>query len=300
MKLSSRDHDAVHAVLERVYALNDVDEFTATSVQSLAELIDADLSAFNEVNYQARRMLAVIDDPDVQRWYDGHQLEFERLMHQNPLITHHARTKDAPLRISDFISLEEWRKTDIYNAFYRHASGNYQIAMVLPVETRTIVAFAFNRARSDFTERHRTMLTILQPHLTQAYKNAVAYTESLARTKTREDMLEAMEVGWIDLDFDLRIAGSAPQTVSMLKTFFEVDAFEADQLPPQLKAWVARYLDDAKSNPPVDPFIVENATGRMVLRLFVSEASGLPSLMIDFAVGYDSPEALKTLGVTDR
>ena len=300
MKLNSRDQEAIHSALQRIYALTDLDGFTAASVQTLGELVTADISAFNEVNYPARRMLTVISDPEAQRFYQAHQLEFESLMHQNPLIEHYARKHDAPRKISDHMRLSDWKKTDIYEKIYSRFSGAFQMAMVLPLDSTAIVAYAFNRAQSDFTERHRALLTALQPHVTQAYRNALIHTQSVERTRTREEMLDSMEVGWVDLDHDLRVLGLSSQTRSMLEAFFTVDTLDANRLPPQLNDWLAGRLADANPEAPAAPLVVENEAGRLIIRLFVSQASRLPSLLIDCSVGEDSPAVLSALGVTDR
>lgn len=300
VRLSSQDHQTVHEVAARLYELSDVETFTATAVKCLAQLVDADVTAFNEVNFKARRMLTVIDNHELQLLYHRRQPEFESLMHQNPLISHYARQHDTPRKISDFMSLKEWRSTQIFDEFYRRALGSYQIAMVLPLEVPTIAAFAFNRAASDFTQRHRALLTVLQPHVTQAYKNAVVYTQTIERVQTREEMLDACGVGWIDLDETLSITRSSPTIPDTFESFFRTQNLDDKKLPPELAAWVAGQLERAHSGQPVSAFVVENASGRLTVRLLASERSSTWSLVAERFVGVDSPQPLRALGLTER
>ena len=168
MRLSEHDRAAIDSVLQSIYALQDLDGFTATVMQQLPGLVDSELTSYNEVNFESRRMMVIIDSQSAQTLFHERQVAFEALMHENPLIEHSARVRDRPKKISDFISVEQWRQTAIYHEFYGQLDVNYQIALVLTLETEAIIAFAFNRSQNDFTERHRAILSMLQPHLTQA------------------------------------------------------------------------------------------------------------------------------------
>src|SRR3989442_12174142 len=50
------------------------------------------------------------------------------------------------------------------------------MAFVLPAPPPLVVGVALNRGRRDFSERDRTILNLLRPHVVQAYENAEAAT----------------------------------------------------------------------------------------------------------------------------
>lgn len=300
MKLSSRDHEAISQALKRIYTLTDLDGYVVAAMKELPALMDADMTAFNEVNYGERRMMVISNSRRLQRIYDRLQLSFQPIMHQNPLITHYKDARDGPKKISDFLTRKQWQSTDAYQMLYCHAHGEHQIAVVLPLESQALVAFAFNRRKSDFTERHRAILAILQPHLARAYENAKTYTRSRNRLKRREHMLEAIDAGWIDLDYELNIINATPLARANLAMFCGAEDDESRALPQSLMAWVSDAVNVAREGGMVPPHVVENEQGRLILRLLYSEASGEASLLTERFLDASSPKPLEELGLTRR
>ena len=300
MALRIGDYEAINAMLEQIYDLHDLDSFVETTMQLLPPLVDADMTAFNEVNFRARRMTTVVDSADAQAFYQENQPVFERLMHQNPLIEHHARVRDQPKKISDFMTQKEWRQTDVYREIYSAIDGNYQIAMVLTLESEAIVAFAFNRFHRDFTERHREILTLLQPHITQAYENALRHTETNQQLARRESMLEAVGTGWIDLDPDLAMVRAAPLVPEILSRFFNTRNSSGQRLPQDLEDWVAVQLREAQPDAPPAPLVMQRGNGRLIVRLIGQNEVGEISLIAEHFQMSSSPEALEDLGLTRR
>ena len=98
MALSAEDRRRIDDCLPRIYALQDLDEFSVCLMRELPKLVSSELTGFNEVNYRARRMITVLDSPQAQLLYQDIRPDFERIMHQNPLIAHyHENIDDAPL-----------------------------------------------------------------------------------------------------------------------------------------------------------------------------------------------------------
>jgi hypothetical protein len=82
-------------------------------------------------------------------------------------------------KISDFYSARQWHSTGMYRDTIRPAGFEHQLALCLPPGPRRIagsgqtVRLLFSRGPGlDFTERDRAVLTLLRPHLRQAYLDA--------------------------------------------------------------------------------------------------------------------------------
>jgi DNA-binding CsgD family transcriptional regulator len=300
MRLSSADHQVLSEVLGKLYELQGLDDFIMTAMRDLPPLVGADLAGYNEVDYGERRMFTIITSPEAQRLYHERQLRIEPLLHQNPLIAHYAGTSDGPRKISDFMSLAEWRGTEIYAMFYESFGINHQIAVTLTLRTPAIVAFAFTREKSDFTERHRAILAYLQPHLTRACENARAHTRLAGRLQRREDMLDDLGVGWFDLDPDLRIAASTPRARECLASFFGEPIKDGAPLPAKVNRWLAGHIDAARRGAMAPPFVAHNASGRLTLRLVASTDGAEASLVAERYLEDADPEALRELGLTAR
>ena len=99
------------------------------------------------------------------------------------------RTQDArasngipsALKISDFYSLREFRDTELYCEFNRHASIVHMLSTGILVGSRMMTLNLARGARAkDFTERDRTIMNLLRPHFGQARRNADLATVRLA------------------------------------------------------------------------------------------------------------------------
>lgn len=300
MTLNAEDYTAILQALEVVYAAQSPDAFIVGAMRTLPVLVNSDMAAYNEVDYSARRMTTIIDSADAQiHWHDV-QIVFETLMNQNPLIAYSAQTRGKPKKISDFITSDEWRDTGIYKAVYQQINAEHQIAVALLLEEDTIVAFAFNRARGDFTERERALLTVLQPHLTQAYRNARRHSQLYARAKRGERALEAVGAGWIDLDQDFRIVQATALARDNLSAFFDQPYADDSRLPPGLEEWVVGIVSRESGTAPPAPLIINTATGRLIVRLLSISPTGSYCLSTERFVDAKSPEPLQRLGLTPR
>ncbi|MEM7172585.1 MAG: LuxR C-terminal-related transcriptional regulator [Pseudomonadota bacterium] len=302
MTLSQEDQQAVSQALEKIYAITDLDGYVVTCMEVLPGLIDADVGAYNEVNYEARRIVSLTDSPEVQQLYHERQQTFERLLFQNPLIEHDAQVRDGPKRISDFITQEQWQRRRLYQDAYRFIDANYQVAVALTLESPSIIAFAFNRAQSDFIDRDLDILSVLQPHLTIAYQNALTHSRNLDRIQSREDTLSALGIGWLDLDANYAVSQAAPEVLQTIRSFFMGSVLaesESDRLPRPVEDWVDAQSRELRKGVPPSSFVTSMDDRRLTISLVVGP-NGETSLMADVFLLQASPEMLQELGIGKR
>ncbi len=83
------------------------------------------------------------------------------------------------VRISDFYSARQWHATGMYHDLYRSAGIEHYIQLCLPEASgqtpgpgRTVRLVLFRGPGPDFSDRDRALLTLLRPHLHQAYLHA--------------------------------------------------------------------------------------------------------------------------------
>lgn len=91
------------------------------------------------------------------------------------------RTGDlrSVLKGADFYSARQWRSTGMYCDVLRSQGIEHQLGLCLPEPPgpnagrgRTLRLFLLREPGPDFTERDRALLTLLRPHLLQAYLDA--------------------------------------------------------------------------------------------------------------------------------
>src|SRR3989442_15101728 len=90
------------------------------------------------------------------------------------------------MKISDFLTLSQFRKLDLHNELFRPLAVNYQMSVTIPSPPELGIGVTFNRSRGDFSERERSLLTVIRPHRGQAYRNAAARATLLQRAETAE------------------------------------------------------------------------------------------------------------------
>jgi len=96
---------------------------------------------------------------------------FDRHFHEHPLVRYHAyQGGRGTQRISDSLPIERFRRSALYNDYYRRIRIDHAIALPIYVRDGVLVSFVLNRTRRNFTDRERALLDVLRPHLARVYQ----------------------------------------------------------------------------------------------------------------------------------
>lgn len=107
---------------------------------------------------------------------------FDRHFHEHPLVRFHAyQGGRVPQRITDSVPFEQFRRTALYNDYYRRIRIDHAIALPIYVRDGLLVSFVLNRTRRDFTDRERALLEVLRPHLAKIYQRINTVGQLTAR-----------------------------------------------------------------------------------------------------------------------
>lgn len=107
---------------------------------------------------------------------------FDRHFHEHPLVRFHAyQGGRVPQRITDSVPFEQFRRTALYNDYYRRIRIDHAIALPIYVRDGLLVSFVLNRTRRDFTDRERALLEVLRPHLAKVYQRINTMGQLTAR-----------------------------------------------------------------------------------------------------------------------
>lgn len=157
-----------------VSGLLDLDEFRDGLLSALSLEIPSDYVSLNHIAPDPAQTWSVSAPPLPVTDHE----QFARYALQNPLAEWHMRTRDGrPLRFSDIISPQQLHATDLYREVYAHLGVEHQIAFTLPSPGERIMAIALSRCARDYTDHERELLTLARPHLIQAYRNALDFTD---------------------------------------------------------------------------------------------------------------------------
>jgi len=107
------------------------------------------------------------DDPDDQ------QLYWE--LYWDSICAYPDRTGDvrSVTTVSDFYSARQWHSTAMYSEMFHPCGMEHELLLCLPAGPLRTVRLLLCRGHGpDFSERDRALLTLLRPHLHQAYLDA--------------------------------------------------------------------------------------------------------------------------------
>jgi DNA-binding CsgD family transcriptional regulator len=153
-----------------VQAAPSLDEYRSR-VLGLRDLIPCNAIGYNEVDRESGETFLVLEPPEAR--FEGIEEAFGRWAHQHPVIRLHREGKETgPHSLSDFLSEEELHALDLYQAVYARMGAEDQLSFVLPSPPAMTVGIALNRPARGFSESERELVTLIRPHLIQAFRDA--------------------------------------------------------------------------------------------------------------------------------
>lgn len=174
--LSETDYRCLLTGIQRVHEQNDLEQLSHTMLEVVERLVACEHLTYNELNLSAGRTLSFFNVPleSVKNYLPA----FERHQDQHPVLKHYrglVRRGERPTtrKISDVLSRRAFQRTALYAESLRHLDTEFQMVVPIATDEGKAVGIAINRKAADFSERDRTVLELLRPHLACAYKRAV-------------------------------------------------------------------------------------------------------------------------------
>jgi DNA-binding CsgD family transcriptional regulator len=151
---------------------------------------------------------------------------FDHYFHVHPLVREHGRNPAAVTkRILDLVPAAEFRRSPLYNEYYRPIGIAHAMAIPLHVDRRFLVSFVLNRGGAGFTDADTALAEILRPHLANLYRLGVAIERArerpeeawaeaaaVALTPREREVLDWVAAGKTNRDI-AAILGASPRTV---------------------------------------------------------------------------------------
>ncbi len=107
-------------------------------------------------------------------------------------------------------------------------------------ETLGHLSIGFHRSTRSFTERDRSILTLLMPHLQVAYRNSQQYTKFQRQLKSQSQVFDKLNAIVLDISGEvLLISTSAGK---LLDRYFDGEWINSNCLPDTLSSWVKQQL----------------------------------------------------------
>lgn len=309
--LSEQDYQKILTFLHGLYGSKSFDGFVNYICKNILDLVSGELPGYVTADFEKRQIIPLSCFPEIP--------DFDEIVgdhfYEHPFSQHYAKTLDLrAIKISDFMSREQFLQSEpLYQRYVRHIGmeENMTLSFVSPGESFNPVCTILNGSslkidsiglfRDDwsFTERDRTILNLLQPHLMQARQTA----QALAESKQLQACLNT--AGSIILNSEGRIQVLTQKAEHLLKQYFHDFEHLSRTLPDCLKQWV-KYQRSLLSNQndslkPLAPLKVEQGNTLLNIRLATDPANNHYLLLLSEQKRPRlTPQLLETLGLTPR
>jgi DNA-binding CsgD family transcriptional regulator len=244
--------------------------FAASVTAALPAVIPVDVAVFGMVNLRAGTLQAV-ENPRLTSAADLDTFMRVTQKISDPLMEHVARTGDTEARrMSDFTTRQRFHALPVYTEFYRPLRVEFMLGTAINFSPTAFDGVTLSRARRDFSERDRGVLTLLRPHIVQEYRTAMAVDRLRTDLALAARAIETPGFGLIVVSETGRMDLLSPGGEALLTSYFGARR-QLDELPDALGRWVRHHTEAARDSsrlPPVpEPFVVERLGARLIVRL---------------------------------
>jgi len=269
--LSEQDYQKVLTFLHELYIPGNLKDFSARVLAAIPKLVAADIPGYCAIDFIQDQLLDGSPLPGVS---SSHVKEVvNQHFHEHPCIAHYSKTGDLGVyKLSDFVSKQQLYRLKTYQTFLRPISMEEPMGVILP-HANSVNADAVVLLRSDrsFTERDRTILNLLQPHLMQARQTAHLFSQMQQENQQLHDSLNV--AGGVVLSKDGGIQLMTRKAEQWLRQYFPFRQI-GQSLPEHLQRWV-RYQQSLLSqngslSKPRLPLKVEQ-DGKQLITRFVHD-----------------------------
>jgi DNA-binding CsgD family transcriptional regulator len=167
-RLDHSDCEKLLSLTSVLYSPGQSDVLRRQLLNSLQSLVPHDLGACHWMQ-PSRHEIAAWYEPQRRPLPVAHQ-EFWRLINEHPLNRVLFAQPSKAWKLSDVMPRKAFRQTELYTVLYRPLGVDCEITAVLPEKKTpgTFFLLSLHRHHIDFTERERTLLNLLLPHIARA------------------------------------------------------------------------------------------------------------------------------------
>lgn len=286
-----------------LYQLRTHDQFTSHLISSLPTVTEGEFTSYNEYVIGDQRVIYKSD----QLPYCSDPLHYAQALqhnlHEHRVLTHFLDTKDESAHIfSDFSSSHQFRRTGIYNEFYKPLKMSYLLFMGFRVNMR-MLSVSRHRNDKEFTYSAKAVFNVIHPHIKQALRNSLAVARMQSEMDTLRNVLtdDNDTHATMSVTVQGRIRFSSQNAQQLLRSY-GLQGQKHNRLPLRLQDWVGYHHKSTKGSEDVpeaiQPLVIEGEPGKLRIRLIpqgshyvliLTECRMVPSLSI-----------LKDLGLSVR
>jgi DNA-binding CsgD family transcriptional regulator len=234
--LAARDAEAVFRFLAVAEDLGSDEPFTPQVLVELGKLVPADAGVtYCELDRVRQSCRLIVGRPDDPTWCPP--VTYWDIADEHPVCSRHNRGDFRALKLSDFLSRRQLRRSRIYAVWFGPVDIGHELNVAIPSPPWHTKTFLFDRHTGrDFTERDRLVLDLLQPHFGQLWRAAQTRRRLRAALAALESEGEHQAQGMIVVAGGGAVELVSPAARRLLQEYF--GAARRSSLPRALEDWL--------------------------------------------------------------
>lgn len=225
--------------LEGLAAVSERGAFISYLLTALPTLIPSEVLTYDEMDPLLHLSRDWVTPPEFNT--PAQLAIWAQHMHEHPTLMHQLRTGDGRVyTISGFLSRAQLHRLGLYNEFYRvwHVEDALTTAIAVSGTPTTVIGVGFHRDRRTFSERDRSLLNLLRPHLVQTYARITAHAEVKEAFGRVKEVLEALDEGIIILSREGSVRDMTRRAEALLTAHWGTASEGIGRLPSALQDWM--------------------------------------------------------------
>lgn len=236
--LSYKEMIAINKSIAELYSLQSSENIHRDAFKIIGEVLSFDRASYNKYDSEYKQ-LSLIQRNDEDR-INADRLEdvLQEHVHEHPFWNFKRGVKT----ISEMTDRRIFKKSGLYNEYYRKLDTESQILCGLDSSGSNLEVYAFSRGPRDFSAKEKLILALLRPHLINAFRNAVERGSFMEEITMLQLAAETEERGTVLLTANGRVKWISRQARYWLSEYFGLPLKEMNRLPHQLKQWTSQEM----------------------------------------------------------
>lgn len=234
---SQQAYQKVLESVREIYAHTDLESLRSHLIAVLPKLISSSLTYYAATEPKTQSTYELMDQSKGAK-IEQLQPAFEEHMSDAPIIRHSlGKSPGQVMKISDYLSQRQFHQTGLYHEYYKPLGLEDAMVITLPSAPSVVSTLVLSRDNRSFTEKDRSLLQVLAPHIVQACLNAEKLDHQIAKEKQPSLLLEALDQGAILTSAGGTIHHITLRARSWLKVYFPEQTLPFKQLPEPIYRW---------------------------------------------------------------